>query len=85
MSSWVNFRMEYQEINISFLLPTADHSMEHEEIFTWSRGVRRLTSLTGERPGVTAKRSHPTSEAKGGTRGQGRRQEGATPCPRPGR
>ena len=48
MSSWVNFRMEYQEINISFLLPTADHSMEHEEIFTWSRGVRRLTSLTGD-------------------------------------
>ena len=49
MSSWVNSRMEYQEINISFLIPTvAGHSIEHEEIFTWSRGVRRLTSLTGD-------------------------------------
>ena len=31
-----------------------------------------------------AKRSHPTSEARGGARGQGRQQEGATPRPRPG-
>ena len=33
---------------------------------------------------MTAERSHPESKARGGARGQGQQQEGATPRPRPG-
>ena len=36
------------------------------------------------RSGAAAGRSHPTTEARGGTQGQGRQPEGATPRQRPG-
>ena len=51
----------------------------------WAGTLSAAESYPASEVSGKAERSHPTSEARGGTQGQGRQQEGATSRPRQGR